>query len=408
MCYGRTRRRIARISIVFSRHARRLATEVLGLALCLALTLTPQADARTPTAPADRDGDGLSDRFEWAHGLDPASRDSDDDGIRDPSEDEDGDNLSVLGEQLAGTSPLLRDTDEDGVEDGREDPDGDGIDARHAQDRGPVPKGLTPSLRAAAQETSDAKPAGCQADPHGTAMPRCHLGDPAASTIVVLFGDSHGTQWLPAFDRAGKADGFHVVTLLRSGCPPPQVDAFESTVWAQCPPWRDAAIDWLNAHPPDLIVLAAAPRYHLFRPAEPQREELFGAAAAAAWSEAYAETLALLPRGVRVVLLGEIVRPRVDVPECLLAHRRMSACTTRRARGTKPGWAAGEQAVAATAGIRWATLAGVVCPYDPCPVVSDRMLVWRDNSHLTRTFARSAWRAVARIVADGLAAPPPP
>jgi peptidoglycan/LPS O-acetylase OafA/YrhL len=37
-------------------------------------------------------------------------------------------------------------------------------------------------------------------------------------TTIALVGDSHATQWLPAFDLAGKASGVRIKTFLMSGC----------------------------------------------------------------------------------------------------------------------------------------------------------------------------------------------
>lgn len=99
----------------------------------------------------DSDGDGLSDRYEIAHGLNPNSSDSDGDGLNDWQEvfqwstdplnpDTDGDGLSDGGEVLGRvmgfpTSPFLTDSDGDGIDDNCDwfansldgDNDGDGI-----------------------------------------------------------------------------------------------------------------------------------------------------------------------------------------------------------------------------------------------------------------------------------------
>ena len=79
----------------------------------------------------DEDGDGLPDRYEEIHGLDPADPD-------DATADPDRDGLSNLEEFEAGTDPRAQDTDLDGLRDGDEveagtdplerDTDGDGVD----------------------------------------------------------------------------------------------------------------------------------------------------------------------------------------------------------------------------------------------------------------------------------------
>jgi len=63
---------------------------------------------RAPTS--DSDGDGMSDSFELANGLDPLRNDA--------GEDPDGDGLTNLAESRAGTNPRNADTDGDGIRDG--------------------------------------------------------------------------------------------------------------------------------------------------------------------------------------------------------------------------------------------------------------------------------------------------
>jgi hypothetical protein len=70
-------------------------------------------------ARGDADHDGLRNLGEFKHGTDPQETDSDDDGLDD--EDEVDDCTTT-------TDPTDDDTDGDGVEDGDEDTDDDGVD----------------------------------------------------------------------------------------------------------------------------------------------------------------------------------------------------------------------------------------------------------------------------------------
>ena len=70
-------------------------------------------------AKGDPDHDGLKNLGEFRHGTRPHNSDSDDDGVEDGDEVHDG---------CSSTDPTDSDTDGDGTEDGQEDTDGDGID----------------------------------------------------------------------------------------------------------------------------------------------------------------------------------------------------------------------------------------------------------------------------------------
>ena len=76
-------------------------------------------DPHHANANGDPDHDGLRNLGEFRHGTLPHSDDTDHDGVEDGSEVHDG---------CAATDPTDADTDNDGVEDGQEDTDGDGVD----------------------------------------------------------------------------------------------------------------------------------------------------------------------------------------------------------------------------------------------------------------------------------------
>ena len=44
-----------------------------------------------------------------------------------------------------------------------------------------------------------------------------------------------------------------------------------------------------------------------------------------------------------------------------------------------------------------------ICSYDPCPLVQGDVLMWRDGSHLSETFARVLQPSLKRVLDDALA-----
>lgn len=130
-------------------HPPRLVASLTGLVFAVstvALTALPaEASSR------DRDGDGIPNRWEVKHGLNPdradARADLDKDGLRniveyrtstDPDhEDSDNDGHDDRDEVMDGsksTDPKDDDTDDDGIEDGDEDADDDGVDNEDEDD----------------------------------------------------------------------------------------------------------------------------------------------------------------------------------------------------------------------------------------------------------------------------------
>jgi hypothetical protein len=43
-----------------------------------------------------------------------------------------------------------------------------------------------------------------------------------------------------------------------------------------------------------------------------------------------------------------------------------------------------------------------VSSYDPCPVVVNELMMWRDENHLTATYSRELAPSVAAMISDAL------
>ncbi len=339
----------------------------------------------------DRDGDGLRDAFERAsHGLlDAARRDSDHDGVIDAAEDSDRDLLGNLGEQRYGLLPGDRDSDDDGTLDGQEDADHDGRSDAAEQDERPLPAGLRPTLAAASRDVAGYF-GSCNVDDGEASVRRCDFGDPGSATRVAIMGDSHALQLVPALKRVAEAAGWHLVTLIKGGCPP-VLGVSNEPQWlldggATCARWRAGALRWLRLHPPDAIVLTHTDGYAIV---DDGGRRLHGEARLRRWRVGMRRTIEALPGRSELLVLGDTPKNRQNPIPCLLRHPGdMSACVSRP---VAPSWRLVERAiqrVSTAKGALHRSLYRKVCPYDPCPLVQGQLLVYRDKSHLTATFAR--------------------
>jgi hypothetical protein len=370
------------------------------LALAIPFVLVPPASA----ADGDTDGDGLWDRFEERWGVtDPARRDTDRDGIMDALEDEDGDRLSNLGEQRFHTDPTDPDTDGDGRRDGAEDHNGNGRPNAADQDTRPPPADLDPDPSEAFWDLPASYGNGCHTGAHSAVIRPCAYGAGVSETRVALWGDSHALQWLPALHRAGVRSGWAVTAVTKTACPSVDV-TFSGAAYDDaakpCRRWREAAIRWLHANPHDLVIISNAGRYPL---ADESGERVYGEAKEPLWQAGLARVLEALPGESRVLVLGDTPNLRRNPVSCLARPRVMvSDCTTRRGQALAPAHDEAERETAEAHGAVFASLTEAVCPYDPCPVVSGSTLMWRNESHLTATFARQSWRAMRRVVAEAL------
>ena len=111
-----------------------------------------------------------------------------------------------------------------------------------------------------------------------------------------------------------------------------------------------------------------------------------------------------LPEETTILALGGTPRNFKGSPaKCLSQNPRdMSACVSRRQPEEKRTMDVGLKQAAAVTRARYDSLFDQICTYDPCPVVQGEVLMWRDGSHLSETFARLLEPSVERLLADVL------
>lgn len=387
---------------------------VMGLA---ATFVPPVAGADGETAP-DRDNDGLTDTFETTWGVtDPDSRDSDGDGILDSAEDADGDGLGNLGEQRYQTDPSDPDTDSDGVPDGEEDADADGLSDALEQDDRPVPTILRPTLANARDDRGKAYVDGCHTTVFEADLHPCVYGDPDGPIDVALYGDSHVLQWLPALEPPAREHGWRITILTKSACPSVEVDFEEPVNRARrgentvgpsavetCLTWRIRAQRWLARNVPDVIIVSNRGRYNVV---DARGKVLKRPANEPVWAKGLAQTLRKLPGDARVVVLADTPRLKTEPAPCLAERGvAISACVTSRERAMLVAHDDAERAAAEANGAWFTDLHEEVCPYDPCPVVIEDILMWRDQSHVTATYARELAPSLEALVEHALGIAP--
>ena len=227
----------------------------------------------------------------------------------------------------------------------------------------------------------------------------CVFGAPAGDVTVVLFGDSHAAQWFPALERLATERGWRLVSLTKSACATADIDIWADIVkrtYDECSRWREAALGRMATEQPDLVVVSDSRGY---------KAMVDGSAVPIArvrdrWDAASGRTLERIAALARhVAVIGDTPRAQADPPVCLSANLDdASACTIPFAAAVNPGWTAGEAAVAAGAGATFIDPTPWICRTDPCPAVTGRLLVFRDQHHLTATYARAlAERLYARL-----------
>ena len=215
----------------------------------------------------------------------------------------------------------------------------------------------------------------------------CTYGDPASTTTVVLFGDSHLGQWWPAIERIMAARDWRVLFLVKTSCVYEDVTTTSDTgPRANCDVWRSNVLERIAREQPDLVILAANHRH----PPLVDGVVLDGSGGWAALAAGAGRTIARLQEGgARVAVLGDTPQIPYDPAECLSAHAdHVLRCAVPRDQAIEPGWIDLERAAADSHGATFVDVDAWICPSDPCPLVIGRYAVFADTNHITRPFAQ--------------------
>ena len=105
---------------------------------------------------------------------------------------------------------------------------------------------------------------GCHADIPVTEPKVCELGDPAGASTVVLIGDSHAAQWVPALEQAAAGAGIRLVPFTKSGCSAFDVTTHSSVLdrdYTECDEWRANVLDLVTSMRPDQVIVTQASTY---------------------------------------------------------------------------------------------------------------------------------------------------
>lgn len=261
-----------------------------------------------------------------------------------------------------------------------------------------VPANLTPGLAGADQDFPAVYEDGC----HRTALqatPRlCRYGDPDGDRTVVLLGDSHAAQWVPALDLLGRREHVTVVPLTKAGCPAAAITVHDGTLgrtFRECDEWRSAALDLVDDLEPDLVLVTNTSRYGLDADGRrPSGDD---------WRRGFTETFDRLEAVAPTVALGDTPYPAGWVPDCLAEHLdQATQCVRARADLDDDAFAATVQAAADDTGVVFVPTTDLVCGDRQCPVIVGNQLVYRDDSHLTTGYVRRLAEPLAAVLAAAL------
>jgi hypothetical protein len=251
-------------------------------------------------------------------------------------------------------------------------------------------------ITAAISDIADMPRAHCVSLGFSTEVNTCIFGDPNSATVVVLFGDSHAIQWFNALQSVAQQAHWRLVTVLKSGCAASNIGADTVAEADACALWRAKALQAIVTLRPTIVLAASATAVF----GRTKDEWPYGRLDLLTLGTK--ETLDRLTQAqLRVVVFRDTPLPPFNVPICVArstVHPWFGLHSCGFARTTAVSsrvFDAEKSAAAGLPGVHFLDLTDEFCPAAVCPAILHNMIVYRDQNHMTGTFASSLAPALA-------------
>ena len=229
---------------------------------------------------------------------------------------------------------------------------------------------------------------GCDQGHFGADIIPCPLGEPGASHLAVLLGDSIGAQWSPTLSGVLRRPDWQILVLTKSACGIVDKTWYYDKAggdYLVCTEWRNRALEYLADIQPDIVFVGSSARYEF------SSDDWVGG------TQRVLDKLA--PFVGEVVLVAGTPQLTFDGPSCLEDPWRFSLrlidgqreCEEAH-RDTRPAQVARylEAAARSHPNVHVLDLGDIVCPDDRCAAATPTGApVFRDQAHITASFALS-------------------
>lgn len=204
----------------------------------------------------------------------------------------------------------------------------------------------------------------------------------AGFTIAVI-GDSHAQQLTGALLPVAEENGWGVVSLIKGGC---SMGLAEPGMDERCDAWREEAIDLVERVVPDAVLTVvtrsdAGEDDEVLRPGIEMFLERMGDA------------------GIPVLAVRDNPRFAFDMYGCVVDADDPLECATPRAASLAD---VNPAAVLERPGVDLVDLTPWICPDDLCVGVIGNVVVYRDDNHLSRLYARTLGPSLAEQLPSSL------
>jgi hypothetical protein len=262
-----------------------------------------------------------------------------------------------------------------------------------------LPTNLTPTLTNARTDKSEwlKETNPCSVDFAEVRVPSCPGGDANGSKLIILYGDSHASMWMPAIDAIAKKNGYRVELYAKLACP-----LIEAPVWSyqlnrtftECTQWQQQVLPKIKSAKPDILIVTDQ-----WKPAVVNGEKS-DFDTETLWEKEFPKAVATLNSyAKKLVVIGNNPSMTTDSINCVSRPGvTVSICASVRTKADNNSINKIEQSAAMSLKATFIDTVGWACDAYMCPAIVDNKLVYFDQWHFTATYVNWLTPSLAKAL----------
>ncbi|MBU6347098.1 MAG: acyltransferase [Actinomycetales bacterium] len=247
---------------------------------------------------------------------------------------------------------------------------------------------LRPTPAMADQDFTSLAKFGCSLSFTQTKVGNCLFGDKTANRKVVLLGDSHASAIFPILEKVAKQNHVQLYVWEKNSCPFSDITKFDrarSRPFWECDQFRGALIRRTLKLKPDLVIIAQAYNPDTRVINRQTHEVADGTTSSRLLADGIVRSVSsLAAQQIPLLYLHEPPYAPFNPAQCLMSKRKVSACIFK-----PPALAPEFLALKTVSGVKVVDLYSAVCNKLECNPVQGDILVYRDRTHMTKTYVLS-------------------
>jgi peptidoglycan/LPS O-acetylase OafA/YrhL len=243
----------------------------------------------------------------------------------------------------------------------------------------PILVDLVPPALSVKQDRFSGYDSGCHLDSTASDPNPCQLGVQNASYHVMLLGDSHATNWIPALEMIAEARGWRLTTHTKASCAPMNAMLMRGNKpYTSCLTWAAKVIDDVRTERPDLVLWSKSSAIRLAPDGSTEsHSKRMRQAMRTVWRE-------LASAAKNVVIIADTPRMTSDLTACAYGREK---CATPVDQAIQYDASIAAQSTMPSIGL--IDMNDALCDHLACPASAGNIVIWRDTHHITRTYARN-------------------